>query len=334
MQEKSRTKSHHVPTTPTMSMLMLSSAPMMRSAPIMMSEPAPVEADVKPLDMSEVQGNVVPTGGLAGVKPTYESGVSEPAAPTSTSRPAYVWNPQNLDVPKLPDIPGAKLFEQQFVGEYLKDSPSYLTGALAGDIGFDPWCLVALAKVNKDNALDYDKTLRTAEARKAKMLAMSAEEQAEAVAWMRNAELKHARLAMLAAAGWPLAELANGQSMRFATNGRVPSLFNGHLLDFAPALVLIFGGLSYLEFTTKDSVTDGDFGFDPLGIGSGKGPEGPSGLPIFEKIPDFVPNVGDMEALKLAELKNGRAAMMAITGFAVQEFVWGNPVVEQTPIFF
>ena len=117
-------------------MLMLSSAPMMRSAPIMMSEPAPVEADVKPLDMSEVQGNVVPTGGLAGVKPTYESGVSEPApepepaAPTSTSRPAYVWNPQNLDVPKLPDIPGAKLFEQQFVGEYLKDSPSYLTGAL------------------------------------------------------------------------------------------------------------------------------------------------------------------------------------------------------------
>ena len=220
-----------------MSMLMLSSAPMMRSAPIMMSEPAPVEADVKPLDMSEVQGNVVPTGGLAGVKPTYESGVSEPApepepaAPTSTSRPAYVWNPQNLDVPKLPDIPGAKLFEQQFVGEYLKDSPSYLTGALAGDIGFDPWCLVALAKVNKDNALDYDKTLRTADARKAKMLAMSAEEQAEAVAWMRNAELKHARLAMLAAAGWPLAELANGQSMRFATNGRVPSLFNGHLLD-------------------------------------------------------------------------------------------------------
>ena len=151
---------------------------------------------------------------------------------------------------------------------------------------------------------------------------------------MRNAELKHARLAMLAAAGWPLAELANGQSMRFATNGRVPSLFNGHLLDFAPALVLIFGGLSYLEFTTKDTVTDGDFGFDPLGIGSGKGPEGPSGLPIFEKIPDFVPNVGDMEALKLAELKNGRAAMMAITGFAVQEFVWGNPVVEQTPIFF
>ena len=26
--------------------------------------------------------------------------------------------------------------------------------------------------------------------------------------------------------------------------------------------------------------------------------------------------------------------MMAITGFAVQELVWGSPVVEQTPFFF
>jgi len=44
--------------------------------------------------------------------------------------------------------------------------------------------------------------------------------------------------------------------------------------------------------------------------------------------------VGDMEKLKLAELKNGRAAMMAITGFAVSEFFWGKPVTELTPIFF
>jgi light-harvesting complex II chlorophyll a/b binding protein 4 len=237
-------------------------------------------------------------------------------------------------VPKLPDIPGAKLFEQQFVPEYLKSSPPYLTGAFAGDIGFDPWCLVALAKPTKENAMEFDKNLRTAEARKQKMLSMSEEEQAETVAWMRNAEIKHARLAMLAAAGWPLAELANGQSMRFATNGRAPSLFNGHLLDFWPALLIVFGGLSYLELTTKDKIKDGDFGFDPLGIASGKGPVGGSGQPIFDSLPDSIPNIGDMEALKLAELKNGRAAMMAITGFAVQEFFWGKPVTELTPIFF
>ena len=49
---------------------------------------------------------------------------------------------------------------------------------------------------------------------------------------------------------------------------------------------------------------------------------------------DALPNVKDLEAMKLAEIKNGRAAMMAITGFAVQEFLWGQPVIEQTPFFF
>ena len=41
-----------------------------------------------------------------------------------------------------------------------------------------------------------------------------------------------------------------------------------------------------------------------------------------------------MQAMQLAELKNGRLAMMAITGMAVQETLWGKPVVEQTPFFF
>jgi hypothetical protein len=49
---------------------------------------------------------------------------------------------------------------------------------------------------------------------------------------------------------------------------------------------------------------------------------------------DALPNAKDMEAMKLAEIKNGRLAMMAITGFAVQEVVWGKPVVDQTPFFF
>ena len=34
------------------------------------------------------------------------------------------------------------------------------------------------------------------------------------------------------------------------------------------------------------------------------------------------------------ESKHGRLAMLAVTGFAVQEFVYGKPVVEQTPQFF
>ena len=37
--------------------------------------------------------------------------------------------------------------------------------------------------------------------------------------------------------------------------------------------------------------------------------------------------------METAEIKNGRLAMLAITGMALQEFVWGTPVVDQTPIF-
>ena len=34
------------------------------------------------------------------------------------------------------------------------------------------------------------------------------------------------------------------------------------------------------------------------------------------------------------ELYNGRLAMLAITGFAIQEGLWGSPVISQTPGFF
>merc|ERR1719199_1248113 len=38
--------------------------------------------------------------------------------------------------------------------------------------------------------------------------------------------------------------------------------------------------------------------------------------------------------METAEIKNGRLAMLAITGFAIQEAIYGTPVVDQTPLFF
>ena len=117
---------------------------------------------------------------------------------------------------------------------------------------------------------------------------------------------------------WGLDSTANFRSshggyLKDVTNGRAPSLFNGHLVDHLPFLCVAIGGLAALEFVTKDTVKDGDYGFDPLGFASG---------------------IGSIGTLKLMEIKHGRAAMMAITGFAVQEFLTGKPVVEQTPFFF
>jgi hypothetical protein len=38
--------------------------------------------------------------------------------------------------------------------------------------------------------------------------------------------------------------------------------------------------------------------------------------------------------MQLAEIKHGRLGMLAITGFAVQEYVFGDGVVDETPGFF
>jgi hypothetical protein len=58
----------------------------------------------------------------------------------------------------------------------------------------------------------------------------------------------------------------------------------------------------------------GDLGFDPFGV--------------------YPKEKEGQEWMQLAEIKNGRLAMIAIFAFAVQEFVTKMGVVDQTPIFF
>merc|ERR1719171_481058 len=68
-------------------------------------------------------------------------------------------------------------------------------GTLAGDMGFDP--------------LGFSKN-------------------ADSLAWYREAEIKHARLAMLAAFGWPASEILNFGNL-LTGDGRAPALLNGGL---------------------------------------------------------------------------------------------------------
>jgi len=203
-------------------------------------------------------------------------------------------------------------------------APSYLDGKLPGDVGFDPLCLVALAPTG--TAIDGSDWKRME--RKTLMVMATPYEQQRKVRWMREAEIKHARLAMVAAAGWPLSEifqrlfrqLTGSASIMDATNGRAPSLFNGHLLEGPQGIFVLLAALATaaLELKTLDNVEGltpteyvaGDLGFDPAGLRSKR---------------------SDME---VAEIKNGRLAMMAITGMAVQEFFYGTAVVDQTPGFF
>lgn len=197
-------------------------------------------------------------------------------------------------------------------------APAVLDGSLAGDSGFDP---VGFA------------------------------DSREKLYVLREAELKHARLAMLAAAGWPVAELFQpfaartlGMSSALNVDGRNPSVLNGftsHWQDpvfvavvFAAVAAIELGTLNRQFIPPKDSVrfdsrgaylkqkegegfVSGDFGFDPFGASS-----------------FFGASDQGRKAMRTAEIKNGRLAMLAITGFAIQEFALKESVVLQTPIFF
>jgi hypothetical protein len=183
--------------------------------------------------------------------------------------------------------------------------PAHLDGSLPGDRGFDPLNLAS----DPDNLLKY-----------------------------RNAELKHARLAMLAAVGWPLAELfhktlADAWELPNALNlhDRVPSVLNGGLGNVSPIFWVSAVAAAALVETFSGAVgqiQSADLGFDPLGLSSGHDLAfDPLGASSSSK-------TGRGRFLAESELFNGRLAMLAITGFAIQESFTGNSVVDAIPIFF
>jgi len=171
---------------------------------------------------------------------------------------------------------------------------SVLDGRMAGDVGFDP--------------LRFAKSERH-------------------LANYREAEIKHARLAMLAAAGWPLSELYDKKIANLLSitplldeNDRVPSLLNGGLDKVSPAywaacLILASGVELYgMSQKTKSDYFPGNLGIDPLGL--------------------YPKDVAGKKTMQLKEIKNGRLAMIAIFGFAFQEFVSKIAVINETPLFF
>merc|ERR1719409_305639 len=138
------------------------------------------------------------------------------------------------------------------------DRPSVLQRDLAADAGFDPLSMAS----SKVQLYDY-----------------------------REAEIKHARLAMLAAAGWPLAELWDTglaktlglEPIIEENGGRAVSVLNGGMGKISPvywASVVLFAGVvealsEYKKGQAKaadsqwmltGSYVPGDLGFDPLGL--------------------------------------------------------------------
>ena len=103
---------------------------------------------------------------------------------------------------------------------------------------------------------------------------------------------------------------------------RAPSLLNGGLEKISPiywVVCLLAAGAIDVYGISQSKKNDpnyfpGNLGFDPLGL--------------------YPKDQAGQERMQLAELKNGRLGMIAITAFAVQEFVYSLGVVDETPIFF
>merc|ERR1712113_134236 len=101
---------------------------------------------------------------------------------------------------------------------------------------------------------------------------------------------------------------------------RAPSILNGGLEKISPvywaACIAMGAGVDAFGLfqRSEPGYFPGNLGFDPLGL--------------------YPKDEAGKQRMQLAEIKNGRLAMIAITAFAMQEFVSKLGVIDETPIFF
>merc|ERR1719399_2574384 len=140
------------------------------------------------------------------------------------------------------------------------------------------------------------------------------------VRFYREVEIKHGRVAMLAALGFPLAEqfhplFATDDAPSFSAFQQTPLQTFWPAVVFAIAIPEIFSVFtfenpaSYVDgqpaqpWTMRLDHQPGDLGFDPLGL-----------KPT---------NPAELAEMQTKELNNGRLAMLAIAGMVAQEGVTG-----------
>jgi light-harvesting complex I chlorophyll a/b binding protein 2/light-harvesting complex I chlorophyll a/b binding protein 4 len=171
--------------------------------------------------------------------------------------------------------------------------PAHLNGSLPGDYGFDPLNLGA----------DPD-----------------------ALRWYTQAELQNGRWAMLGAAGI-LGENLLGSAGLGGPAAKVPWYEAGAYTYFAPASSLFIAQLFLFGWVEARRYQDyrkpGSASQDPIFTGNAL-PAGEVGYPggIFD--PLGYAKGGNLNELKLKELKNARLAMLGCAGFFAQAVTTGK----------
>lgn len=135
----------------------------------------------------------------------------------------------------------------------------------------------------------------------------------EKMFWYRAAELKHGRVAMVAALGQIFQYYFRLNDPVFSEGDKpfkaLAKVFEERPLAAVQVIGFIFAVEALGQFNqVKEGAAPGDLGFDPLNLR-------PSDEESWEKV-------------QLRELKNGRLAMLAIAGMLYTEILTGNGVLE------
>jgi light-harvesting complex I chlorophyll a/b binding protein 1 len=170
-----------------------------------------------------------------------------------------------------------------------------LDGTAPGDQGFDPFYLSSIPK----NFAGFIQPPSWEET-----------EGLSTIYWMREAETKHGRVAMLAWAGWVATDLGLRFPGEIYSVESIPTAYNAHDIlveQGSMTVLLLFVGL--IEFCTGSVLVEvskgesdrepGDFTLDPLKFITGK--------------PD-----DQVMTMKTKEINNGRLAMLAFGAIATQ----------------
>lgn len=178
--------------------------------------------------------------------------------------------------------------------------PAALDGSYVGDVGFDPFYLSSIPK-------NFAGFIQPPSWEEVKGL--------DTLYWMREAELKHSRVAMLAVVGWLATDGALGPfALRFPgeiySTASIPNSYSAHdILVEQGSMKFLLIVIGFLEFCSSAALVQvakgeldreaGDFGLDPIGFLKGKSKE-------------------NIDTMKLKEINNGRLAMLAFGGLATQ----------------
>ena len=170
---------------------------------------------------------------------------------------------------------------------------------MVGDVGFDPFYLSSIPK-------DFSGFIQPPQ--------WEEKSNVSTLYWMREAELKHGRVAMMAWFGWLAADGAFGFPLRFPGEmysvESIPSSYAAHdFLVSQGSMGFLLTVAAVLEFCTGAVLVEvakgesdreaGDYGLDPLSFLKGKSED-------------------EVNRMKLRELKNGRLAMLAFAGVVTQ----------------